>query len=56
MGAGYDAMGKRTGEQVGESLRELARAQLEEAQIQTPATNQAPPDIAAPAVPPDAPH
>ena len=27
MGAGYDAMGKRTGEQLGESLRELAQAQ-----------------------------
>jgi hypothetical protein len=28
MGAGYDAMGKRTGEQLGESLRELAQANL----------------------------
>ena len=28
MGAGYDAMGRRTGEQLGESLRELAQASL----------------------------
>jgi hypothetical protein len=28
MGAGYDAMGRRTGEQLGESLRELAQAQM----------------------------
>jgi hypothetical protein len=28
MGAGYDAMGKRTGEQLGETLHELAQAQL----------------------------
>jgi Uncharacterized protein conserved in bacteria (DUF2059) len=30
MGAGYDAMGKRTGEQLGESLRELAQAQFDQ--------------------------
>ena len=29
MGAGFDAMGKRTGEQLGESLRELAQAHLD---------------------------
>ncbi|HMK87663.1 MAG TPA: DUF2059 domain-containing protein [Steroidobacteraceae bacterium] len=29
MGAGYDAMGRRTGEHLGESLRELAQAQLD---------------------------
>ena len=28
MGAGYDAMGRRTGEQLGESLRELAQASM----------------------------
>ena len=27
LGAGYDAMGRRCGEQLGESLRELAQAQ-----------------------------
>jgi len=41
MGAGFDAMGKRCGEQLGESLRELAQAQQSAA-----ATN--PPLIAAP--------
>jgi hypothetical protein len=44
MDAGYDAMGKRTGEQLGESLRELAQAQFD----QLP-ENRAPPGIAAPA-------
>ena len=28
MGAGFDAMGKRCGEQLGESFRELAQAQM----------------------------
>ncbi|MEA3176064.1 MAG: hypothetical protein QOF42_3475, partial [Gammaproteobacteria bacterium] len=28
LGAGFDAMGKRCGEQLGESFRELAQAQL----------------------------
>ena len=46
MGAGYDAMGKRTGEQLGESLRELAQAQFD----QLP-ENRAPPGIAAPSAP-----
>jgi hypothetical protein len=55
MGAGYDAMGKRTGEQLGESLRELAQAQA-------PAiANHVPPDAdesGTPAAPsaPKAPH
>jgi hypothetical protein len=44
MEAGFRAMGKRTGEQLGEALRELAQAQVE-----APAANPAPPDIAAPA-------
>ena len=43
MEAGFRAMGKRTGEQLGEALRELAQAQLEK-----PAQNPPPPDIAAP--------
>jgi hypothetical protein len=49
MGAGYDAMGKRTGEQLGESLRELAQASL--------GPNERPPDaLAAPeSAPSDAP-
>jgi Uncharacterized protein conserved in bacteria (DUF2059) len=51
MGAGYDAMGKRTGEQLGESLRELAQAQLE-----PPVESRVPPDIAAPQAPPAPPH
>jgi hypothetical protein len=38
MGAGFDAMGQRTGEQLGESFRELAQAQVEQ-----PARNEAPP-------------
>ena len=47
MGAGFDAMGRRTGEQLGESLRELAQAQ-------TAAPNLPPASIAAP--PPVLPH
>jgi hypothetical protein len=50
MEAGFRAMGKRTGEQLGEALRELAQAQVE-----APAANPAPPDIAAPADQPAAP-
>ncbi|HTV97129.1 MAG TPA: DUF2059 domain-containing protein [Steroidobacteraceae bacterium] len=46
MGAGYDAMGRRTGEQLGESLRELAQAKLE-----PPPDDRLPPDIAAPQPP-----
>jgi hypothetical protein len=52
MGAGFNAMGKRTGEQLGESLRELAQAEIPpSAEERTP-----PPDIAAPVAPPAAPH
>ena len=51
MEAGFSAMGKRTGEQLGEALRELAQAQLE-----APASNPPPPDIAAPAERPAAPQ
>jgi hypothetical protein len=48
MGAGFDAMGKRTGEQLGESFRELAQVQLEP----PPDENRAPPPgIAQPAEP-----
>jgi hypothetical protein len=53
MGAGYDAMGKRTGEQLGESLRELAQASLgpnERAAEALAAPESAPSD--APATPP----
>jgi len=41
LGAGFDAMGKRCGEQLGESLRELAQAQMS-------TTSSPPPLIAAP--------
>jgi hypothetical protein len=43
MGAGFDAMGRRTGEQLGESLRELAMAEAP-----PPPEAVAPPGIAAP--------
>jgi len=46
LGAGFDAMGRRCGEQLGESLRELAQAQLDVPRVGPP-----PPAIAAP-VPP----
>jgi hypothetical protein len=46
LGAGFDAMGRRCGEQLGESLRELAQAQLD-----VPTAGPAPPAIAAPARP-----
>jgi hypothetical protein len=49
MGAGFDAMGRRTGEQLGESLRELAQAQRQPAPESLPPTG-----IAAP--PPVLPH
>ncbi len=51
MEAGFSAMGKRTGEQLGEALREMAQAQLEK-----PAAIPPPPDIAAPTEPPAAPR
>jgi hypothetical protein len=37
MGAGFDAMGKRTGERLGESLRELAQAKLQPSARDAPA-------------------
>ena len=43
LGAGFNAMGQRCGEQLGESLRELAQAQLE-----VPSALAPPPGIAAP--------
>ena len=43
LGAGFDAMGKRCGERLGESLRELAQAQLDVPRVGPPA-----PAIAAP--------
>jgi hypothetical protein len=43
LGAGFDAMGRRCGEQLGESLRELAQAQLD-----VPTASPPPPAIAAP--------
>jgi hypothetical protein len=52
MNAGFGAMGERTGEQVGESLREIAQAQLDQADL-------APPVIGEPGNPqtsPQAPH
>jgi hypothetical protein len=45
LGAGFDAMGRRCGEQLGESLRELAQAQV------AVTTVGAPPGIAAPTRP-----
>ena len=45
LGAGYDAMGRRCGEQLGESLRELAQAQM------AVTTLGPPPGIAAPTRP-----
>src|SRR5258708_2534427 len=44
LGAGFDAMGRRCGEQLGEGLRELAQAQLD-----VPTVGPPPPAIAAPA-------
>ncbi len=49
MQAGYEAMGRRTGEQLGESLRELAQAELDDV---PPA--RSPPEPASPEIP--APH
>jgi Uncharacterized protein conserved in bacteria (DUF2059) len=46
LGAGFDAMGRRCGEQLGETLRELAQAQVD-----VPTVGPPPPSIAAP-VPP----
>jgi hypothetical protein len=46
LGAGFDAMGRRCGEQLGESLRELAQAQVD-----APTVGAPPPAIAAPTPP-----
>ncbi len=48
LGAGFDAMGRRCGEQLGESLRELAQAQLDIPTAGPPPTASPPPAIAAP--------
>jgi hypothetical protein len=48
MGAGFDAMGKRTGERLGESLRELAQAKLDRPVRESAAPDSLPPDTAAP--------
>jgi len=46
MGAGFDAMGRRTGEQLGESLRELALAEMAPPlQAMPPAGIVAPPPV-----------
>ncbi|HEX4243600.1 MAG TPA: hypothetical protein VHZ53_19465 [Steroidobacteraceae bacterium] len=49
LGAGFDAMGRRTGEQLGEAFRELAQAQLD---VPAPAS----PSIAAPVPAPSSPR
>lgn len=54
MGAGYDAMGRRTGEQLGESLRELAQAQM--AAPPAAESSVAPPAPLAPPAPPTPDH
>jgi hypothetical protein len=51
MGAGYDAMGKRTGEQLGESLRELAQAQFDQSTQGGIPASQAPLTAPAPSAP-----
>jgi hypothetical protein len=56
MGAGFDAMGKRTGERLGESLRELAQAKLEQPARNSPPQDALPPDIAAPQAAPPSPR
>jgi hypothetical protein len=56
MAAGFDAMGKRTGERLGESLRELAQAKLERPARDSAAPESLPPDISAPPAPPSSPR
>lgn len=51
MGAGFDAMGKRTGERLGESLREIAQAKLDRPTRESPPVDLPPPGIAAPTEP-----
>ena len=48
LGAGFDAMGRRCGEQLGESLREMAQAQLDVPTAGPAPTSSPPPAIAAP--------
>jgi hypothetical protein len=45
MGAGFNAMGRRTGEQLGESLRELAQAQMSHQGTLPPTGIAAPPPV-----------
>jgi len=57
MGAGFDAMGRRTGEELGESLRELAQAELAPPPETLPPAGIAAPPPAGIAAPPTAlPH
>jgi hypothetical protein len=57
MGAGFDAMGRRTGEELGESLRELAQAELAPPPETLPPAGIAAPPPAGIAAPPAAmPH
>jgi len=52
MDAGFNAMGRRCGEQLGESFRELAQAQLATTQREdAPREDAPPPDIAKPDIP-----
>jgi hypothetical protein len=48
LGAGFDAMGRRCGEQLGESLREMAQAQLDVPNAGPPPTASPPPAVPAP--------
>lgn len=51
LGAGFDAMGRRCGEHLGESLRELAQAQVAAETLGRSRTAEPPPSIAAPTAP-----
>jgi hypothetical protein len=52
MSAGFDAMGRRCGEELGESLRELAQAQMPPEGMPPEGSAEAPPGAAAPQAPP----
>ena len=52
MSAGFDAMGRRCGEELGESLRELAQAQMPPEGMPPAGSAEAPPGEAAPQIPP----
>jgi hypothetical protein len=56
MGAGFDAMGRRTGEQLGESLRELAQAQMAPAPPPPPSIAAPPPVLPHTTKPPESPE